>query len=43
MTTVQNYPDVGTLIYLDNIGFPLNARMAVMEVVWYVMFKAPHL
>jgi len=39
----MNYPDNGTLIYLDNVGYANGSRMAVIEITWYVKFKGPHL
>lgn len=39
----MNFPDNGTLFYLDNVGYALGARMAVVEVTWWVKFKGPHL
>jgi len=42
MATAANYPDMGTLIYISAVGFPLNAVLAKLEIVWYVKFKGPH-
>jgi len=43
LDTTMNYPDNGTLIYLDNVGYANGSRMAVIEITWYVKFKGPHL
>lgn len=42
LTTAFNYPDMGTLVYVSCTGFPLNAIIAKVEIVWYVKFKGPH-
>lgn len=42
ITTAFNYPDMGTLVYVSGTGFPLNAVLAKVEIVWYVKFKGPH-